>query len=194
MFSDAGKFTKTSIAALTDADMALSDPFFKNAGFSKGLAYNLVFELVNAADHGVESDAERRMAGKVVPATVWLSTIVAGGEVVIEVRDDGRGIDWNRVRQLATEKRLAAGSQRDLEQALLSEGFSLKYQVSEISGRGVGLSAVRNVVSAMGGKIEVESKPGQGTTWRFRFSLSTLGEPDADAEPTRPLTALRSYQ
>jgi two-component system chemotaxis sensor kinase CheA len=148
----------------------------------------------NAADHGLESDAERRKAGKVIPATVWLSTSVDEGEVVIEVRDDGRGIDWNRVRLLAAERGLPERSQRDLEQALLSEGFSLKYQVSEISGRGVGLAAVRNVVSAMGGKIEVESKPGTGTTWRFRFSLATLGEPDADGEPTRSPTAQRTYQ
>lgn len=148
----------------------------------------------NAADHGLESDAERRSAGKVVPANVWLSSSVVGGEVVVEVRDDGRGIDWSRVRTLAAERGLPDRSQRDLEQALLSEGFSLKYQVSEISGRGVGLSAVRNVVTAMGGRIEVESKAGEGTTWRFRFSLSTLGESDADGEPTRTPTAQRTYQ
>ena len=147
----------------------------------------------NAADHGLESDAERRSAGKAVPATVCLETRIVGEEVVIEVRDDGRGIDWNRVRTLAGERDLPNVSQRDLEQALLSEGFSLKYQVSEISGRGVGLAAVRNVVSAMGGRIEVESKTGEGTTWRFRFSLSTLGESIAD-EPTKPVIPRRIYQ
>jgi two-component system chemotaxis sensor kinase CheA len=148
----------------------------------------------NAADHGLESDAERRSAGKVVPANIWLSSSVVGSEVVVEVRDDGRGIDWNRVRTVAKERGLPDRSQRDLEQALLSEGFSLKYQVSEISGRGVGLAAVRNVVTAMGGRIEVESKAGEGTTWRFRFSLSTLGESDTDGEPMRTPNAQRTYQ
>jgi two-component system chemotaxis sensor kinase CheA len=97
-----------------------------------------------------------------------------GGEVVLEVKDDGRGIDWERVRALAGERGLPNQSQRDLEQALFSDGFSLKYQVSEVSGRGVGLAAVKNVVTAMGGRIELESKLGAGATWRFLFSLSTL--------------------
>ena len=57
---------------------------------------------------------------------------------------------------------------------MFSDGFSLKYQVSEVSGRGVGLAAVKNVVTAMGGRIELESKLGAGATWRFHFSLATL--------------------
>jgi signal transduction histidine kinase len=144
--------------------------------------------LNNAADHGVESDAERRSAGKPVPARVWLSARVGRGDVVVEVRDDGRGIDWDRVRTVAAERGLPNKSRRDLEQALLSEGFSLKYQVSETSGRGVGLAAVRNVVSAMGGRIEIESTPGTGTVWRFRFPLATLGDLTQDDELTNPGT------
>jgi signal transduction histidine kinase/HAMP domain-containing protein len=130
--------------------------------------------LNNAVDHGVESDEERERAGKPVPAKISLSGKRHGGEVVLEVQDDGRGIDWERVRALAVERGLPSQSQRDLEQALFSDGFSLKYQVSEVSGRGVGLAAVRNVVTAMGGRIELESKLGAGATWRFHFSLATL--------------------
>jgi two-component system chemotaxis sensor kinase CheA len=139
--------------------------------------------LNNAVDHGVENDAERRNAGKPVPASIGLTTRAAGGEIIVEVRDDGRGIDWERVRVLAVERNLPSQTQRDLEQALFADGFSLKYQVSEISGRGVGLAAVRNVVAAMGGKIEVESTHQVGTTWRFRFSAGALGDATAGNDP-----------
>jgi signal transduction histidine kinase/HAMP domain-containing protein len=136
--------------------------------------------LSNAVDHGVESDEERLAAGKPLPSTVWLSTTVVAGDVIIEVRDDGRGIDWERARSLAVERGLPSQSQADLEQALLSNGFSLRQEVSQISGRGVGLAAVQTVVTAMGGEIELESTPHVGTTWRFRFSLATLSGSDSD--------------
>lgn len=145
--------------------------------------------LNNAVDHGLEDDDERRQAGKPIPGKITLSSQRQDAEVVIAIQDDGRGIDWARVRSLAVERGLPSQTQRDLEQALFSDGFSLKYQVSEVSGRGVGLAAVKNVVTAMGGKIELDSKPGAGTTWRFCFSLSTLvdaGQVD-DSEPGKPL-------
>lgn len=132
--------------------------------------------LNNAVDHGVEGDDERRSLGKSVPANVSLSARMHDGEVVIDVKDDGRGIDWERVRELAAQRGLPSQSQRELEQALFSDGFSLKYKVSETSGRGVGLAAVKNVVTAMGGKIELTSKQKEGTTWRFRFPLASLGD------------------
>jgi two-component system chemotaxis sensor kinase CheA len=143
----------------------------------------LAHVLNNAADHGVESDDERRSAGKSVPSNVRLSARTGKGDLVVEVRDDGRGIDWERVREVAAERGLPSQTRRDLEQALLSEGFSLKYRVSETSGRGIGLAAVRSVVSAMRGRIEIESSPGSGTAWRFRFPLATLGESSLDDEP-----------
>jgi two-component system chemotaxis sensor kinase CheA len=146
----------------------------------------LAHVLNNAADHGVEDDEERRAAGKAIPANVWLSTRIVAGELVIEVRDDGRGIDWDHVRSLAVERGLPSQSREQLEQALLSDGFSLKYQVSEMSGRGVGLAAVRTVVMAMGGRIELESAEGIGTTWRFRFSLSALNDSGGDDEGAEP--------
>jgi two-component system chemotaxis sensor kinase CheA len=138
--------------------------------------------LNNAVDHGVESDDERRSSGKSVPAKVGLSAQVRDGQVVIEVKDDGRGIDWERVRELAAERGLPSQSQRELEQALFSDGFSLKYQVSETSGRGVGLAAVKNVVMAMGGRIELESTHKVGTTWRFHFTLATLSDAGLEDE------------
>ena len=148
--------------------------------------------LNNAVDHGIESDDDRARAGKAVPAKISLSGKQHDGEVVIEVQDDGRGIDWERVRALAVERGLPSQTQRDLEQALFADGFSLKYQVSEVSGRGVGLAAVKNIVGAMGGRIELESKLGQGATWRFRFSLATLldaGSMDDLDGPKEPVAA-----
>jgi HPt (histidine-containing phosphotransfer) domain-containing protein/HAMP domain-containing protein len=130
--------------------------------------------LNNAADHGLEPDEERLALGKPVPGKVVLATSVVGKEFVVEIRDDGRGIDWSRVQKLATERGLPTRDQRDLEQALLTEGFSLKERVSETSGRGVGLAAVRTVVNAMGGRLEIETAKGQGTAWCFRFPIGKL--------------------
>jgi two-component system chemotaxis sensor kinase CheA len=138
--------------------------------------------LNNAADHGIESDEERRNLGKTLPANVRLSTTLKHGEFLIEVRDDGPGIDWDAVRRIAERRELAAATQADLERALLSEGFSLKEAVSDVSGRGVGLAAVASVVGAMRGRIELHSEKGRGTTWLFRFPQNKL----LDAEEKDP--------
>jgi len=142
--------------------------------------------LNNAADHGLESDDERAMAGKPVPGTVWLTMKATERDVIIEVRDDGRGIDWKRLEQLAAERGLPHGSRLELEEALFSDGLTLKQVVSEISGRGVGLGAVRAVVTAMGGKIEIDSVEGSGTTWRFRFPARALLNTDSEDSGLRP--------
>jgi two-component system chemotaxis sensor kinase CheA len=123
--------------------------------------------LNNAADHGIEGEVERKAVGKASRALVRLSTRLAGDQLIVEVSDDGRGIDWERVRSQAERRGLPAHGERELMNALLSDGFSLKSDVSETSGRGVGLSAVRSAVATLGGRIEVESRPGEGTTWRF---------------------------
>jgi len=142
--------------------------------------------LNNAADHGLESDENLARLGKPIPGVVRLSTQASEREVIIEVQDDGRGIDWERLRQLAAERGLPHSSREDLEQALFTDGLTLKEQVSEVSGRGVGLGAVRAVVIAMGGKIEIESADGAGTTWRFRFPASALMEPTTEQDWMRP--------
>jgi two-component system, chemotaxis family, sensor kinase CheA len=147
--------------------------------------------LNNAVDHGVESDDERRALGKAVPASICLSARLLQGDVTIEVRDDGRGIDWDRVQQLAAERGIAHLSRTDLEQALFSDGFSLKHEVTETSGRGVGLAAVRDVVQRMGGRIELESTQRVGTTWRFHFSPTTLDDSSPEARKVSPLASVK---
>lgn len=130
--------------------------------------------LNNAVDHGLEEDAERLAAGKSVPGTITLAVAITQGEIVIDVRDDGRGIDWERVRRRAAERGLPSQSEADLKQALFSHGFSMREEVTEVSGRGVGLSAVQHVVTAMGGRIQLESTLGAGTSWQFRFPAATF--------------------
>jgi two-component system chemotaxis sensor kinase CheA len=137
----------------------------------------LAHVLTNAADHGLEGDDEREAAGKVLPGRVWLSAVRKGEELLIEVRDDGRGLDWKLIEARAREAGLPHGSRQALVDALLTEGFTLKATVSEISGRGVGMAAVRSVVHNMGGRIEVESEPGHGTAWRFRFQVRIAHDP-----------------
>jgi signal transduction histidine kinase/HAMP domain-containing protein len=148
--------------------------------------------ISNSADHGLETDDQRKAAGKALPGKVKLSTSLVRDELVIEISDDGRGIDWERVRAAAEARGMPHRSQKELELALMSEGFSLKTSVSELSGRGVGLSAVRSVVTALGGKIEIESQPGKGSTWRFRLPAGKLEEPIMD--PPASATAARISQ
>jgi HPt (histidine-containing phosphotransfer) domain-containing protein/HAMP domain-containing protein len=144
--------------------------------------------LNNAVDHGLESEEERQRSNKPVPATIAISTRIIDAELVIELSDDGRGIDWSRVRAVAEAKGLPSRSQSDLNLALLSEGFSLRAQVSEVSGRGMGLAAVRNVVKALGGSVEIESTVGMGTTWRFKFGARELG-----ADPGRNVVKVHEF-
>lgn len=130
-----------------------------------------VHVLNNAADHGVESDEARRARGKPVPARVALATELQGSELIVEVRDDGPGIDWDKLRQRARELQLPHDGHEALVQALFMDGLSSTAEVSEVSGRGVGLAAVRSVVNAVGGAIEVVSAESAGTCLRIRLPL-----------------------
>ena len=130
--------------------------------------------LANAIDHGIEPDELRRQKGKKVPGTVTLRTRMEGRELIVEVADDGVGIDWDQLRDAAKAKGRPCATRRDLVAALLSDGFSLRSSVSEVSGRGIGLAAVSNVVAAMGGRIELDGAPDAGTTWRFRLPVGRL--------------------
>ncbi|HEX2871680.1 MAG TPA: ATP-binding protein [Polyangiaceae bacterium] len=140
--------------------------------------------LANAIDHGIEPDEVRREKGKKVPGTITLRTFIEKRELVVQVADDGAGIDWERLRDAAKAKGLPHASRRELVNALLSDGFSLKASVSEVSGRGVGLSAVGNVVAAMGGRVELDGAPDAGATWRFRLPVGRL-DSDDEHPPTR---------
>jgi two-component system chemotaxis sensor kinase CheA len=122
----------------------------------------------NTVDHGFETPEERAAAGKKPENEVRLRAFTQGDRrVIISVSDDGRGIDWQRVAEKAAVAGLPSATPSDLEQALYADSLSTRDEVTETSGRGVGLGAVRSVVTSLGGYVEIESALGRGTTFRF---------------------------
>lgn len=128
----------------------------------------LMHIIRNAIDHGLESPQERRSAGKAEKGFIKLWASQKGNHVVVEVHDDGRGIDIGKVRRKAIEKGLISESQMLTEEEcydlLFMPGFSTRDEVSDMSGRGVGMDVVKSNITALSGMIEVKSQPGQGTS------------------------------
>jgi two-component system chemotaxis sensor kinase CheA len=143
------------------------------------LADPLVHLVRNAVDHGVEDPPERASADKPAEATVRISAARTAGGVEIEVRDDGRGIDVDAVRAAALGGgfvdggRLAAMDPRETLGLVMLPGVSTARRVSDVSGRGVGMDAVRAAVAGVGGSVAIDSTPGVGTSVRLRLP-STL--------------------
>ncbi|HET8933575.1 MAG TPA: ATP-binding protein, partial [Polyangiales bacterium] len=126
-----------------------------------------VHAIRNAIDHGIEPAAERLAAGKPEIATLGLRVgELPDNHLVFEIADDGRGIDWGRVREKALARGLPADSPEALHELIWSDGFSTRDEVSALSGRGVGMSALRAVCQEMGGSVDLQSKEGHGTTLR----------------------------
>jgi two-component system chemotaxis sensor kinase CheA len=138
----------------------------------------LVHLIRNSLDHGLEAPAEREAAGKPATGTLEIAARYAGGDVVITVRDDGRGIDPARVAARAAERGLiepAAVAAIDMARAvelLFEPGFSTAEETSDISGRGVGMDAVRSAIRGLGGDVSIESEPGRGTATSVRLPLT----------------------
>jgi HPt (histidine-containing phosphotransfer) domain-containing protein len=135
---------------------------------------DLVHVVRNAVDHGWESPAERRAAGKPSQPKLRLGAYMRANDLTIELEDDGRGIDWDAIRNAASQRGLPVGTESDLTAALLSEGVSGRDEVGPLSGRGVGMSAVQARVEEFAGRIEVTSRRGEGTCWRLSFPSSSL--------------------
>ena len=138
----------------------------------------LVHLIRNSLDHGLESPEQRVAAGKPATGTLEISARHAGGNVVITVRDDGRGIDPAKVAAKAVERGLLAAADAprvDMAQAielLFSAGFSTADTTSDISGRGVGMDAVRTAIRELGGDAELTSELGAGSTVTIRLPLT----------------------
>lgn len=130
----------------------------------------------NCMDHGIESPEVRRAAGKPATATVHLAARHAGAQVLISVSDDGKGIDVEAVRARAVEKGLIASDARlteaEVYALILAPGFSTAKEITDVSGRGVGMDVVRRNVEALRGGIEIASQPGLGSTVSLRLPLT----------------------
>jgi len=130
----------------------------------------------NAVDHGIESPEERCAAGKDPEGTLTLSAEQKAGRIIIRIADDGRGIDRDRVLAKAIANGLVAPeaqlSDDDINQLIFAPGFSTAAQVSNISGRGVGMDVVKQNVKELGGRITIESTPGKGTTFALALPLT----------------------
>ncbi|MCR5094953.1 MAG: chemotaxis protein CheA [Lachnospiraceae bacterium] len=138
----------------------------------------LMHLLRNSADHGIEPPAERAAAGKPETGQIFLHAFQDGNNVVIEVGDDGRGIDVEAVKRKGIERGVItpeqgeAMSEKAIIGLLFNAGFSTAKQVSEISGRGVGLDVVKSKVESLNGEVDVRTKLGEGSTWIIRLPVT----------------------
>jgi two-component system chemotaxis sensor kinase CheA len=130
----------------------------------------------NAVDHGIEPAEARIAAGKPAEGTLTLSAEHKSGRILIRIADDGRGIDRDRVLAKAIEKGLVAPdatlSKEEIDLLIFAPGFSTAQQITNVSGRGVGMDVVRQNVKDLGGRITIESEPGTGTTFTLTLPLT----------------------
>ncbi|MGQ9524024.1 MAG: chemotaxis protein CheA, partial [Armatimonadota bacterium] len=130
----------------------------------------------NAVDHGIEPAWQRENAGKPAVGTVRLSAYHSGGNVVIEVQDDGRGLDREAILRKAVSQGMIDGertlSDADVFNLIFAPGFSTANEITDVSGRGVGLDVVKSRIEAMRGRVTIDSQPGKGTTFRLYLPLT----------------------
>ncbi len=138
----------------------------------------LIHILRNAVDHGIEPPEEREKMGKPRRGTIILSAYQEGDHIVIEVSDDGRGIDVNKIAQkalekgLITEKELEHMGERDILNLIFLPGFSTAEKITDVSGRGVGMDVVKTNIEKLNGIIELETEVGKGSTLRIKLPLT----------------------
>jgi two-component system chemotaxis sensor kinase CheA len=169
------------VAKQCDKDVALQVAG-QNTDLDKGildsLAEPLMHVIRNAVDHGIEPANERLAAGKPARGTVFLNAFHQGTQVVIEVRDDGRGMDAGRLRAQAVQKGIlkpdgaARLTEQDALNLIFEPGFSTATAVTEVSGRGVGMDIVRTVMEKLKGTVQVTTYLGRGTTIQMRVPLT----------------------
>jgi two-component system chemotaxis sensor kinase CheA len=152
----------------TDLDKSILD----------SLAEPLTHMVRNAISHGIETADERAKNGKPLRGTIKLDAFHQGNQVIVEVSDDGRGIDTDKVRAkaiaagLIDSSRAAALTETELLDFIFRPGFSTAEEITEISGRGVGMDVVQSVLHRMKGTVTVESRRGQGTVFRLKLPLT----------------------
>ncbi|CAN5264207.1 chemotaxis protein CheA [soil metagenome] len=163
------------------------------------LAEPITHMLRNAIDHGLESPEDRVAAGKPAEGTVRLAALHRSGRIVIEISDDGRGINRERVRGIAVSRGLigedAVLTDDEVDNLIFLPGFSTAETITDVSGRGVGMDVVRRSIQALGGRISIVSTPGKGSTFTLSLPLTLAvldGMVVTAAEQTlvAPLTAI----
>jgi two-component system chemotaxis sensor kinase CheA len=138
----------------------------------------LTHVIRNCVDHGIEAPAARSAAGKPVEGTLSLRAFHEAGQVIVEIADDGAGIDVGRVREKAIRRGLVTPAQaermsdRELCQLIFLPGFSTREEVTHVSGRGVGMDVVRTNIERIGGTVDLHNRPGLGMTLRMRLPLT----------------------
>ncbi|WP_313001293.1 chemotaxis protein CheA [Brevundimonas sp.] len=140
------------------------------------LAEPITHMLRNAIDHGLESPEEREAAGKPAEGTVRLAALHRSGRIVIEIADDGKGINRPRVRGIAVDRGLIAEdavlTDDEVDNLIFLPGFSTAETVTDVSGRGVGMDVVKRSIQALGGRISISSVPGKGSTFTLSLPLT----------------------
>ncbi|MDP3660353.1 chemotaxis protein CheA [Phenylobacterium sp.] len=145
-----------------------------------GLFEPLLHLVRNAVDHGVETPAARQTAGKPAAATLTLSAHAQGDEVLIELRDDGAGLDGERIREVAVLRGVVTGEDAErltdpeTFELIFAPGFSTASTVSDVSGRGVGMDVVRRTVAGLGGRVRVDSRRGEGASIHLALPLRVV--------------------
>jgi two-component system, chemotaxis family, sensor kinase CheA len=158
-------------------DMQHWSPFFSE----------LVHLVRNAVDHGLEPPRERLALGKPAGGSLLLKASVEREQLTFEVSDDGRGIDWAAIVERAKSQGLPHSSHAELLDALCADGITTCASASEISGRGVGMAALRRRLDDLSGRLEVSSAAGVGTSWFMRFRWPVFSaEPAARGVPSSP--------
>ncbi len=139
---------------------------------------SLMHMMRNCVDHGIETPAEREKLGKFPVATIWLRGYQTTNKIVIEVADDGRGLDIEKIKQTAIKRKLYRPEELEtmtpsqIYSLIFAPGFSTRTFITEISGRGIGLDVVRTNVERLKGTIQIESTPRQGCTFRLQLGTS----------------------
>ena len=140
------------------------------------LADPLLHMMRNAVDHGIESPAERQAQGKSAQGQIHLQAAHQGGGILISIRDDGKGLDSAKILNKARQRGLipadSVPSEKDIYSLIFLPGFSTADNVTEISGRGVGMDVVRGGINKLRGRVDIDSVPGQGTTFNIYLPLT----------------------
>lgn len=150
----------------------------------------LVHVTRNAVDHGIEPESQRVERGKSVEAHLTLTLAHTPQGLLVEISDDGPGLDREALQRRAQDKGIALAAGEPVEMLIFKDGLSTRQEASELSGRGVGLAATLEACRAAGGRVEVMSAPNRGTTLRFRFPLPaaarSVSKPESGVRATLP--------